>query len=244
MAFPNRSKGVEDFPGILRVLLADDEIGTDKALGADLRIAGFDVATADNGEEALRLVRNVGFDILVADLALPVKSGLLVCEELRASQAQTAVVMLSASAHVGDKLRAFAAGADDYLTKPFEVMELIARIRAVMRRILAPPGLLFSHVHKFGDLRVDTARAAVWRGDECLRLSMMEYALLQFFIRYPNEVLSRRRILEECFKSRPGIGTRTVDMHVVYLRRKIGDDPLRPRWIRTVYGQGYSFVPG
>ena len=237
---PNRSKGVEGFPGAVRVLLADNEIGTDRALDTVLRIAGFDVVAANDGGEALRLALNAGFDILVVEQALPVKNGLLVCQELRASQVHTAVVMLSARDQV---MKAFAAGADDYLTRPFEVMELIARIRAIMRRVFAPPGLLFSQVQEFGNLRVDTASAAVWRGNELLRLSMMEYALLLFFVRHPNEVFSRRGILEECFKSSPEIGIRSVDRHVAWLRKKIGDDPHTPRWIRTVRGQGYSFVP-
>ena len=91
---------------------------------------------------------------------------------------------------------------------------------------------------------MDTASAAVWRGKEFLRLSMMEYALLQFFVRHPNEVFSRRHILEECFKSSPEVGIRAVDRHITWLRKKIGDDPQKPRWIRTVRGKGYAFVPG
>ena len=241
MEGPNRSKGVENLPGAQRVLLADNEITADKALETGLRIAGFDVVATDDGEEALRLALHAGFDMIVLDLALPVKNGLLVCEELRTSQVHTPIVMLSNRDQVEDRLKAFASGADDYLATPFEVMELIARIRAVMRRFLAPPGLIVAHVQEFGELRVDTANAAVWRGDERLRLSMMEYALLRFFVRYPDEVLSRQRILEECFSSSSEVGPRAADMHVNWLRKKIGDDAQRPRWIHTVHGQGYRF---
>ena len=242
MTGPDRSR-VDPLPVALRVLLADNEIGARKALETSLRIAGFDVAAADDGEEALRLALNAGFDIIPVRLALPVKNGLMVCEELRASQVHTPVVMLSARDQVEDRLEAFAAGADDYLSRPFEVMELIARIRAVLRRTLAPPGSLFAQIHEFGELRVDITNAAVWRGDERLRLSMMEYALLQFLVRHPGEILSRQRILEEVWNSSPEVGARTVDMHVAWLRKKIGDDPRTPRWIRTVHGQGYRFEP-
>ena len=245
MTEPNRSKGVEDPPGTLRVLLAKNEISTRKSLETSLRFAGIDVATADDGEEALRLALDVGFDVIVVDLALPVKNGLMVCEELRASQSRvhTPVVMVSASDQLEDRLQAFGAGADDCLTEPFEVMELIARIRAIVRRTLAPPRALVRQIYKFGHLRVDTANAAVWREDERLRLSMMEYELLQFLVRHPGEVLSRQRILEEVWNSGPDVGSRAVDMHIADLRKKIWDSPPRFRWIRSVHGEGYLFVP-
>ena len=244
MTGPNRSKGVDDLPAGLRVLLADNEIITRKALETSLRVAGFDVVAADDGEETLGLALTVGFDIIVVDLALPVRDGLTVCGELRTGQVHTPLVMLSARDQVQDRLDAFAVGADDYLTKPFEVLELIARIRAIMRRTLAPPGSLATQVYAFGNLRVDMTNAAVWRGDERLRLSMMEYALLQFLVRHPGEVFSRRRILEEVWNADATVGHRAVDMHVLWLRKKIGDDLPRPRWIRTVHRKGYAFVPG
>ena len=242
MTRPNRSKGVDSLPRALRVLLADNEINSRNALETNLRIAGFEVAAVDDGEEALRLALHVELDIIVLRLALPIKNGLMVCEELRASQVYTPVVMLSARDEVEDRLKAFAAGTDDYLTKPFEVMELIARIRAVMRRTLAPPGSVFTQIYEFGDLRVDTTNAAVWRGDERVRLSMMEYALLQFLVRHPGEVIPRQRILAEVWNSGPDVGPRAVDMHVTWLRKKIGDPPRTPRWIRTVHGEGYLFA--
>lgn len=241
----NQSRGVEDPPGTLRVLLAKNEISTRKALETSLGFAGFDVATADDGTEALRLALDVGFDIIVVDLTLPVKNGSMVCEELRASQSRvhTPVVMLSASDQLEDRLQAFGAGADDCVTEPFEVMELIARIRAIVRRTLAPPRALARQIYKFGHLRVDTANATVWREGKRLRLSMMEYELLQFLVRHPGEVLSRQRILEEVWDSGPDVGPRAVDMHVAWLRKKIWDAPPRFRWIRSVHGEGYLFVP-
>ena len=243
MTLPGRSERVDEPSESLRVLVADNEITTREALEAGLRFAGIIVAAADDGEEALHLALNVRFDIIVVDRALPLKNGLMVCEELRANNVQIPVVMLSADDQVEDKLRAFSAGADDYLTKPVDVMELVARIWAVMRRTLAPPRELAARVYEFGDLRVDTNNAAVWRGDERLRLSMMEYELLQFLVRHPGEVLPRQRILEEVWNLDSKIGSRTVDMHISWLRKKIGDDWSKPRWIHTIHGKGYSFAP-
>ena len=226
-----------------RVLVVEDEIGIRVGLEASLRIAGCQVSTAADGEAATSLASEGGFDVIVLDLILPLKDGLAVCEELRAKDVTTPIVMLTARTQVEDRLQGFAAGADDYLTKPFEVMELLARIRAVMRRSQTAEGALAPQVFEFGDVRVDTASSAVWRGDERLRLSMMEYALLQYLVRHPSEVLDRRRILDEVWNSDPEVGPRTVDVHVAWLRKKIGDEKDGHRWIRTVHGKGYSFVP-
>ena len=223
--------------------MVEDEVGIRVGLEASLRIAGHDVATAADGEEALCLALQGGFDVIVLDLILPLKDGLAVCEELRANDVRTPVVMLTARTQVEDRLQGFAAGADDYVTKPFEVMELLARISAVMRRTLAMPEGSSSQIQEFGNLRLDMANVAVWRGKERLRLSMMEYALLQYLVRHPKEVLDRRRILEEVWGSDPEIGPRTVDVHVAWLRKKLGDEQDSPQWIRTVHGKGYAFEP-
>ena len=225
-----------------RVLVVEDEVGTRVGLEASLRIAGCEVATAADGEAGTLLALEGGFDIMVLDLMLPLKDGLTVCEELRAKNVNTPIVMLTANTQVEDRLQGFAAGADDCLSKPFEVTELLARIRAVMRRTQAPPDAIASRVFEFGDVRMDTASAAVWRGDERVRLSMMEYALLHYLVRHPTEVVDRRRILEEVWASNPEVRPRIVDVHIRWLRKKIGDDT-DPRWIRTVHGKGYSFVP-
>ena len=108
---------------------------------------------------------------------------------------------------------------------------------------MTPPGAIDSNVYEFGDVRVDIARSAVWRGNERLRLTMMEYALLHYLVRHPAEILDRRRILEEVWNSHPEVITRTVDVHIAWLRKKIGGDREGHQWIRTVYGRGYSFAP-
>lgn len=226
-----------------RVLLVEDEVGIRVGLEDSLRVAGYEVETADDGEEALQRASQGGFDVIVLDLILPVKDGIAVCEELRGKGIDTPILMLTAKAQLEERLRGFAVGADDYLTKPFEVLELLARIRAVLRRSLPTTGEKTSQVHVFGDVRVDTKQATVWRANERLRLSMKEYELLHYFVTHPVETLGRHRLLNEVWKYQKETPTRTVDVHVGWLRRKIEEDPANPRWIRTVYGKGYEFVP-
>ena len=226
-----------------RVLLVEDEIGIRIGLEDSLCVAGYDVETADDGEAAMQLASQGGFDVIVLDLILPVKDGIEVCRELRNQGIDTPVLMLTAKTQLQARLRGFAVGADDYLAKPFEVLELLARIRALLRRSMPSTDETASHVHAFGDLRVDSKHATVWRANERLRLSVKEYKLLHYFVTHPAETLARRRLLNEVWKYQPKTPTRTVDVHVGWLRRKIENDPGNPRWIRTVYGKGYEFVP-
>ena len=238
-----RSSEAVTTQGPYRVLLVEDEVGIRVGLEASLRIAGCEVDSVADGEAALRSASEGDFDVIVLDLILPLKDGLDVCEELRASGVNTPVVMLTARAALENRLQGFAAGADDYVSKPFEVMELLARIKAVIRRSRSPLTAADPQVYSFGDVRVDTAKAAVWRGNKRLRLSMMEYALLQYLVKHPAQVLARRRILDDVWNSEPEIGPRTVDVHIAWLRKKIGDGQGKRGWIRTVHGKGYSFVP-
>ena len=243
MTGEDRSDLSDGQPAPYRVFVVEDDVEVRVAVEASLRIAGWEVATAADGEAATSLASEGGFDVIVLDSMLPLKDGLAVCEELRTKKVTTPIVLLTAKAKVEDRLQGFAAGADDCLSKPFEVMELLARIRAVLRRTLRPSDALASRVIEFGDVRVDTASSAVWRGNERVRLSMMEYALLQFLVRHPSEVMDRRRILDEVWNSNPEVRPRIVDVHIKWLRKKIGDDKDGHRYIRTVHGKGYSFVP-
>ncbi len=226
-----------------RVLLVEDEIGIRVAIADSLEIAGYEVDSADDGEAALELSSKGGFDLIVLDVILPLKDGFDVCKELRSNGIDTPVLMLTVRSELEDRMRGFAAGADDYLTKPFEPMELLARIRAILRRTMPKAVDGSQEMYEFGLIRIDTKRAAVWRANERVLLSMKEYELLRYFVRHPDETLGRRRLLKEIWKSKPDSSTRTVDVHVGWLRRKIEDDPTNPRWIRTVYGKGYEFIP-
>lgn len=226
-----------------RLLLVEDEAGVRLGIEDNLRVAGYQVETADDGEEALELAVEGGFDAIILDLILPLKDGVLVCRELREKGIDTPVLMLTARTEVKDILRGFAVGADDYLTKPFEVMELLARIRAILHRTLPPEDKEDHQVHSFGEMRVDTTHGTVWRANERVNLSAKEYALLHYFVTHPNEPLTRQRLLEEVWRSKSNAQSRTVDVHVGWLRKKIEDNPSNPRWIRSVYRKGYEFAP-
>ena len=227
----------------VRLLLVEDEAGIRVGIEDSLRVAGFEVETAEDGQVALLRASEGGFDAIILDLILPLKDGVLVCRELREKGIDTPVLMLTARRELKDRLKGFSVGADDYLTKPFEFMELLARIRAVLHRSVPRTEKQDSQVHSFGDVRVDTTHGTVWRANKRLELSTKEFELLYYFLTHPREALTRQRLLEEVWKSKSEGQSRTVDVHVGWLRKKIGDDPAHPRWIRTVYGTGYEFVP-
>ncbi|MYE06679.1 MAG: response regulator transcription factor [Chloroflexi bacterium] len=226
-----------------RVLVVEDEIGMRIGLEDNLRIAGYEVETAEDGEQGLQLASRGKFDIILLDLILPVKDGLAVCQELRGKGIATPVIMVTAKSQLEERLRGFAVGADDYMVKPFDFMELLARIRVALRRSLSAAGVGTESLFEFGDVRVDAKRAMAIRGGERLPLSDKEYNLLKYFVTHPSETIPRDRLLKEVWGAAPGSPTRTVDVHVNLLRAKVEDDPKNPRWIRSVYGEGYRFIP-
>jgi two-component system alkaline phosphatase synthesis response regulator PhoP len=225
-----------------RLLLVEDEIGIRVALRDRLRASGYEVATAGDGKEAFARASQGGIDLIVLDLLLPGKDGLEVCHDLRRMGIDTPVLMLTAKTQLEDKLEGFSMGADDYLTKPFDVPELLARAKALLRRSTAWNQARATHVYEFGNLRLDTRQTTVWLSGKRLALSMKEYDLLHYFVTHPRETLSRDKLLKEVWKYQDRPPTRTVDVHVGWLRRKIEDDARNPRWIRTIYGVGYQFM--
>ena len=226
-----------------RVLVVEDETAIRLGLEDCLRIAGYLVETAGDGEAALRRALRGGLDVIVLDLILPLMDGCSVCKQLRRMGIQTPVLIVTARSSPEDILRGFSIGADDYLTKPFESLELLARIRAVLKRSRSAAGTELEQGRSDAALHVDSEDGSVWRGRERVELSTKEQALLRYFMAHPYQILSREQILESVWKSRLGKSSRTVDVHVASLRRKIGDDPGRPRHIRTAFGEGYEFVP-
>jgi len=223
--------------------LVEDEIGIRVPLADSLRVAGYDVATAEDGESALQVVPEGEFDLIVLDVLLPDMDGISVCQELRENGVETPVLMLTVKGSLEDRVRGFAAGADDYMGKPFEFVELLARIKAIVRRSRVSGPADPSSEHAFGDIRVDMARAVVLRGEERIELSAMEYELLRYFLKHPGEILPRSRILKDVWLAQPKSESRTIDVHITSLRRKIEKNPAHPRWIRTVRGRGYRFLP-
>ena len=219
-----------------RILLVDDEPGLRRTLSDRLRKEGYAVDTAANGDIALEMARKGHYDVIILDLNLPAKDGLQVCQELRREGQNVAVLMLTARDSMADKITGLKTGADDYMTKPFESAELLARIEALLRRIRAGGDEL-----AFGDVVVRTRAGQVLRGGRPVRLSAQEFKLLVHLARHPGVVLSRDELLDAVWGYQATPETRTVDVHVSWLRQKLEPDPHNPRYIVTVYGLGYRF---
>ena len=225
------------------VLVVEDEEGIRLGLEDLLHVAGYAVEMAEDGEEALQRALQRSFDAIVLDLILPVRDGLSVCRELRKKGIDTPVLMLTAKTELEDMLRGFSVGADDYLTKPFRALELLARLRALLKRGRPSIEARTPHGHTSGGLFADRETGLVWVGDKPVALQTREHALLLYFMAHPAETLTRERLLREVWKSELEDSTRTVDVRVASLRKKIENDPEHPRRIRTVFGEGYEFVP-
>ncbi len=198
--------------------------------------------TVGDGRSALERSSRGALDLIVLDLTLPVIDGLDVCGKLREDGVSTPILMLTARKRLEDKLRGFELGADDYLTKPFEAAELVARLKALLRwRTVEIAG---QPVYRFGSCWLDPSSREVRRPGESVPLTLKEYQLLEFLLRHPREVVSRSRLLREIWNYDERFhSTRTVDVHVGFLRRKIESDPKNPRFLRTAFGMGYRFVP-
>jgi two-component system alkaline phosphatase synthesis response regulator PhoP len=221
----------------VRLLVVEDDEGIALGLQDDLCLEGYDVIVARDGEQAVRLGTAEPFDLVVLDLMLPKKDGYQVLRELRRAGVQTPVIMLTARAQDAEKVLGLELGADDYVTKPFNPMELRARVKAVLRRSAgqAPP------VFRFGDVDVDFRRCEARRGGMPIPLSTIEFKLLQAFIDERGAVLSRDRLLDVVWGRDIHVTDRAVDNHVVGLRRKIEADPAQPKFITSVRGMGYRF---
>jgi two-component system alkaline phosphatase synthesis response regulator PhoP len=223
-----------------KILLVEDEAGLRLTLQDRLRSEGYSVESAVDGEEGLKKALEGQFSLLILDLMLPKKSGFDVCNELRQAGVPTPVLMLTARAQTMDKVLGLKLGADDYLTKPFEMVELLARVEALLRRS-AVSGRASSG-YSFGEVRVDFRSTEVHRDGKPLTVSAKEFQLLQYFIEHRGETLSRETLLHEVWDYQSTPSTRTVDVHVAWLRQKLEDDPRRPQWILTVHGMGYKFA--
>jgi two-component system alkaline phosphatase synthesis response regulator PhoP len=223
-----------------RLLLVEDEPSLVLTLTDRLRAEGYDVEAAEDGEVGYRRALAGGFDLLLLDVALPGKGGFEVLRDLRQQRVETPVLMLTARGQVVDRVLGLKLGADDYLTKPFDLLELRARIEAVLRRRTGP-GAAAADVYAFGDVRVDFRRAEVVRGGTPVELSSLEFKLLRHFIEHRGQLLSRRTLLEKVWGYPGVLQTRTVDVHVASLRQKLERHPAKPEFIVTVHRMGYRF---
>jgi two-component system alkaline phosphatase synthesis response regulator PhoP len=224
-----------------RILLVEDEPALVLTLSDRLRSEGYDVEAAGDGDEGYRLASGGRFDLVVLDVGLPRRGGFDVLRDLRRHGVETPVLMLTARGQVVDRVLGLKLGADDYLAKPFDMMELLARVEAVLRRRSGPSpasGTSFS----FGDVRVDFRSTEVTRAGEAVFLSSLEFKLLRYFIEHRGALVSRRELLEQVWGYPAVLQTRTVDVHVASLRHKLERHPAKPEHILTVHRMGYRFV--
>ncbi len=225
-----------------KILLVEDEIGIRVTLGDRLRAEGYEVALAEDGEQGFDLAKQGGHDVFIFDVMMPKKNGLDLCRDIRQLGIATPVIMLTAKGQTFDKVLGLKLGADDYLTKPFDMLELLARVEALLRRSAGAPKPAPS-VYKFGDIKLDHRSTEVTRAGEVLTISAKEYQLLLYLLQHPGVTLSREVLLREVWGYDSMPTTRTVDVHVAWLRQKLEDDAKHPRWITTIHGMGYKFKP-
>ena len=223
-----------------KILVVEDEPNMVAGLRDNFEFEGYEVITARDGIEGLERALAESPDLVVLDVMMPRMSGLEVCKQLRAKRASIPIIMLTARGQEVDKVVGLELGADDYVTKPFSIRELLARVRAILRRTAAVPKN--QDQHSFGDVEVDLHRRRVLRSGKLLDISSKEFELLKYFICHSGETLSRDRLLEDVWGYDNYPSTRTVDTHLVRLRQKLEPDPEQPQYFLTVHGTGYQFV--
>jgi len=223
----------------LRILIVDDEPEIVRGLEDNLRFEGYQTLTAANGADALKMAEREAPDLIVLDLMMPVMSGWDVCRTLRGKGLDVPIIMLTARGEEADRVRGLELGADDYLAKPFSLRELLARVRAVLRR---PGPRQKNDALAFGDVRVRGRGRQVFKAGREVTLTRKEFDLLLYLLTHRGEVLTRERLLDEVWGYERFPTTRTVDTHVLRLRRKFESEPDHPQWILTVHGQGYRFA--
>ena len=224
-----------------RILLVEDEAGLRRTLKDLLVSSGYVVETSGDGVEAQGRAEAEAFDLIVLDVMLPSRSGFDVARNLRKNGVQTPILMLTARTELNNKVQGFKSGADDYVTKPFEAPELLVRVEALLRRAQAGSRKKIQ-TWDFEDISVDFTKARLIRKGKQIDLSERECRLLQHLIESRGEVVTRDELLEEVWGYEAPPMTRTVDVHISWLRQKLEDDPANPRFIVTVHGQGYRFL--
>ena len=227
-----------------KVLIVEDDASIVLGLEGALADEGYETKTARTGPDGLEAAREWNPDLLILDLMLPGMSGLEICKRLRDDGLKTPVIMLTSKAEENDKVLGLELGADDYVTKPFSLRELLARVKAHLRReqgIGAEPAGAHLERYQFGEVVVDFKRHEVRRAGQLQVLTNREFRLLEYFITHPAELISRDRLLNEIWGYEAYPTTRTVDNHILRLRKHIEPDPENPRYIKTIRGAGYLF---
>ena len=225
-----------------RILVIEDEPQMLLGLRDNLELEGYEVQTAADGDEGLQKASTFQPDLVILDVMLPRKNGFDVCRELRARSITTPVVMLTARNQETDKVLGLELGADDYVTKPFSITELLARVRAVLRRSGARPAAGAADTYRIGDLEIDFRIHQARRGKQRVEFTAREFELLRYFVTHIGQVVTREQILNEVWGYEEFPTTRTIDNFVAKLRQKIEKLPHAPEHILTIHGSGYKFV--
>jgi len=223
-----------------KILIVEDEPDMVLGLKDNFEFEGYEVLTASDGQSGLERARAQKPDLLLLDIMLPKLSGLEVCKTLRGEGFESPIIMLTARGQEIDKVVGLELGADDYVTKPFSIRELLARVRAILRRSEGKKKRLSRY--QFSDIELDFEAYRAKKGGQALELSPREFELLRYLIERKGETVSRDRLLEDVWGYESYPSTRTVDTHIAKLRAKIGDSGSEPRWILTIHGVGYKFV--
>jgi len=224
-----------------KILIVEDQEDLLKGLEINLSKEGYQVLKATRGDTGLNLAIKENPDLIILDVMLPGMNGLDVCRELRQKGSEVPIIMLTAKSEEIDRVLGLEIGADDYVTKPFSLRELLARIRVCLRRQPPHPASTLGK-YRFGRIEIDFEKLRATRQSDPLELTPREYDMLQLLIRCRGEVVTRDRMLNEVWGYEVYPTTRTVDTHILKLRQKVEDDPANPQYILTIYGEGYKFV--
>lgn len=225
----------------MKILLVEDEKGLVLTLTDRLQSENFTVVSISDGADGFQIASTEKFDLIILDVMLPGKNGFDICRDLRQKGIKTPILMLTAKGETFDKVLGLKIGADDYLTKPFEIAELLARIEALLRRATKDV-YETKKIFKFGSVTADFRRGEVFKNGAPIELSAMEFKLLQYFTEHCGEVLSRHDLLDGVWGYNAIPSTRTVDVHVAWLRQKLEENPKYPQFFQTVHGFGYKFT--
>ena len=223
-----------------KILIIEDEESILMPLEDNLKLEGYEVACARDGIEGLSKAAGRSFDLIVLDIMLPKLDGFEVCRRLRQDRVMTPILMLTAKSQEVDKVLGLELGADDYVTKPFSPRELLARIKAILRRAKEPPQGIVSC--RFGDVEVDFTKYEAMKKGRAVPLTALEFALLHFLVQNKGRVVHRNKILDNVWGKDVFVDARTVDKHISILRRKLEDDPQEPKYIQGVRGVGYKLT--
>ena len=226
-----------------RILIVEDEEKLIRGLKFNLVREGYEVSWALDGEEGLKIALRDAPDLILLDIMLPRKDGLDVCRELRSQNVSTPIIMLTAKGEEVDKVVGLEIGADDYITKPFSVRELLARIKAHLRRRTGGEKSTPS-VYQFDDVEIDFIHFKVLRSGKEFNLTPLEVEILKYLVSHKGEVISRDTLLDRIWGYKKYPSTRTIDNHILKLRKKLEEDPSQSKYIISIYGQGYRFMGG